>query len=779
MALGIGASVALFAVVRGVLLKPLPFKGSDQLLMIYEHGIGGDLQKPLFDVVSGAMYAEWRKQNHSFSDLALVGYNGTNLSGDGGQLPEQLHSATCTWNLLRTFGVQPALGRAFAASDDQPSANGTVLLSWSLWKRRYGGDSSILNRTIHLDGKPYTVIGILPAWFAFPSASTQLLTPVYHDNPPRELTSLGNHSFLVVGRLREGSTLAQGVADLSLITKRVHDQHLDNAFVGMAANARPLLDDMVGDFRRPLLVLLAAAGCVLLIACLNVANLLVARSVARRKELAIRSALGGGRFRLLRERLTESFLLSLIGGAGGLALAASAVAWFVRVRHDMVRVASIRIDGTVVALAFSIVVFCTLLCSLVSAFSVRDTQALTALSETSRSFSSGRTRVRLRRTLLTAEVGLTVVLLIGAGLLLKSYQRLRETNMGCETRNVLTMTLGLSGDRYKERAQVISFYDTLLTRVRALPGVTAAGFVRAVPDQGYMGDWGFTIAEHPPLPQGGEQSAIDRWADPGYFHAMGIPIPKGHTFDSNERIGQPNQAVISTSFARQYLPNEDPIGKHIQVDDRKYEIVGIVGDVRYSAAKPAGPIQYVSLYAGAWDYGTLVIRSGRDVEQFAIPVQRIVQSMDRDLPVSDVLTMDQLLGNFARGANINATLLAAFAILSLILAAAGLFGVLSYLVAQRTNEIGIRVALGARREQVLRLVMSDGMRPALLGLAFGLVGSAIAGRLVRSMLYDTQPLDPWVFTAVAATLLLIAALACAAPARRATRLDPMQALRTE
>ncbi len=781
MTLGIGASVALFTVVRGVLLKPLPFKDPDRLLMVYERGIGGDLQQPPFNIVSGAMYGEWRKQNHSFSDLALVGFDESNLSSGGGQLPEKVHSAKCTWNLLRSLGVKPALGRDFTASDDEPSANGTVLLSWSLWNRRFGGDRAILNQTIHLDGSAHTVIGVLPEWFAFPSASTQLWIPVYHEDPPNKptMTSLGNHSFRVIGRLREGMTPAQGIADLSLITKHVHDQHLDNAFVGMAANARPLLDDMVGDFRRPLLVLLAAACCVLLIACLNIANLLVARSAARRKELAIRLALGGGWLRLLQERLMESFLLSFIGGVGGVALAAGAIAWLARVRHDMTRVASIHIDGTVVAVAFGLVVFCTLFCSLISAFSVRNTQAHATLSETSRSTTPGRARATLRRALLTAEVGLTVVLLIGAALLLKSYQRLRETDMGCVTRNVLTMTLDLSGDQYKEPARVVNFYDTLLARVRALPGVTAAGFARGVPGQGYMGDWGFTIAEHPPLPQGQMEAAISLWADPGYFQSMGIPILKGHTFDLNRKLAQANQAVVSASFVRQYLPNEDPIGRHIQVDDLRYEIVGIVGDTRYQAAKPAQPVQYFSLYTGSFDYGTLVIRSNQDVEQLALPVQRIVQQLDHDLPVSDILTMEQLLGKSTIDASFDATLLVAFAVMSLILAATGLFGVLSYIVTQRTNEIGIRIALGARRDQVLRLVLSNGLRPALFGLGLGLAGSAAAGRMIGSMLYETQPLDLNVFVLVSFALLLVAGAACTIPAWRASQLDPMQALRNE
>jgi predicted permease len=344
---------------------------------------------------------------------------------------------------------------------------------------------------------------------------------------------------------------------------------------------------------------------------------------------------------------------------------------------------------------------------------------------------------------------------------------------------VLTMTLDLSGDRYKERAQIVNFYTELLTRVRALPGVTAAGFVRAVPGQGYMGDQGFAIVEHPPLPQGHAQYAIDRWADPGYFQAMGIPILRGHTFDATRKLDQANQAVISASFARQYLPNEDPIGKHIHLDDRVYEITGIVGDTRHWAATPPMPMQYFPLFAGLWNYGTLVVRSDRDVEQFALPVQRIVQALDRDLPVSDVLTMDQLLGKSTVDASFNATLLAAFAVLSLVLAAVGIFGVLSYIVAQRTNEIGIRMALGAQRDRVLGQVLLDGLKPTLAGLAFGLASSVAAVRLVRSMLYETRPLDPAVFLLVSVVLILVAGAACMAPAWRASRLDPMQALRAE
>jgi putative ABC transport system permease protein len=777
MALGIGANVTLFTVVRSVLLKPLPFQDPDRLVRLYEYS--SDDKFP-FNIVAGGVFAEWRKQNRSFSDLALLGGAEFNLSGVSGQLPEKIHGVACTWNLLPTLGVQPVLGRNFTETDDRHSANATVLMSWGLWKRRLGGNPAILNQTIHLDGQLYTVIGILPAGFAYPDASTQLWTPVYHYKPAEQMDSLAAHQFQVIGRLKPGITAAEGVADLSVISRRLHDQHLDNPFISKAANIKPLLEDMVGDIKQPLYVLLAATCCVLLIACLNVANLLVARSAARRKELAIRTALGGGRLRLLRERLMESLLLSAAGGFAGLLLAFGAVQWLVSTRKDMSRVEAIHVDGVAALFTLGLIVLCALFAGLISSLSTKSNQLLLSLQDSARGSSTGRAHTALRRSLLVAEVGLTVVLLITAGLMLKSYQGLRSSDLGCITENVLTMRLGLPGARYKTPGPApVNFFETLLGRVRTLPGVEAAGIVEAVPGQGYWQDEDFSVVEHPPVPQGTAQYAIYRFAEPGYFAAQGIPILRGHTFDPNRKLDQANQAIVNAAFAKQYFPNEDPLGKHLHNEKKDYEIVGIVGDTRYSLAEGPKPIQYYPLYAGKENAGTLVIRSNRNVEQLALPVQRIVQELDHDLPVSDVLTMDQLLGKSTVDQSFNATLLAVFAALSLLLAAVGLFGVLSYIVAQRTSEIGIRIALGAQREQVLRKVLLDGLRPALFGLGIGLVASVGAARLIRSMLYGTQPLDPAVFATVAATLLLVAAAACMVPAWRASRLDPMQALRTE
>jgi predicted permease len=774
MALGVGANVTLFTVVRNVLLKPLPFQDPDRLLMLYETSD----RSVDYNAVAGGMYAEWKQLNRSFSSLGLVQESRVGLSASGGQLPEKLSSALLSWDLLPTLGVQPALGRDFTAGDDTTSAEGTVILSWGLWKRRFGGNPAVLNRTIQIDSRPYTIIGVMPSWFNFPSSSTQLWTAASNDRPEKILTSLNFHMFLVIGRLKPGVSAAQATADLSNISRQVHDARLDNPFVFGRARSRPLLDHMVGNVRTPLYVLLCATFCVLLIACLNVSNLLVARGAARRKELAIRVALGGGWMRVLRERLIESLLLSAGGGILGLAFAGGALAWLVRTRGDIYRVETIHIDGSVAAFTVGAVTICALFSGLISAFSVGGKRILSALHEASRSVSGGRAQGALRKTLLAVEVGLAVMLLIGAGLLLKSYERLRRGEMGCATENVLTMHLGLPDARYKP-ADRVNFYDQLLERVRALPGVTAAGFVEAAPGQGYVGDRTFTIVEHPPLPLGQGYIAINRRADAGYFAAMGIPMRRGRTFNSSLRLEDADEVVVSESFVDKFLPGEEPLGKHVRVSDRDFVISGVAGDTRFVIGEEPLPMMYFSLESGDLPYGTLVLRSNKKVEQFALPVQRIVSRMDSDLPVSDILTMDQLLGKNTVSQSFNATLLAAFAALSLLLAAAGLFGVTSYIASQRTTEIGIRIALGAQRQRLMGWMLFDGLRPAAIGLLMGLAASAAATGLMREMLYGIKPLDPAIFCAVAVLMLFVAGLACVVPAWSASRLDPMQALRSE
>jgi predicted permease len=778
IAIGIGANVALFTVVRSVLMKPLPFNDPERLVRLYEHS--ADDKFP-YNEVAGGIFAEWKKQSHGFSDLAIVlTFPEYNLSGARGQLPERLRATFCSWNLLPTLGVEPALGRSFTAADDQPSANATVILSWGLWKRRFGGDPAILNQIIHLDGKPYTVIGIMPSWFAYPEQSVQLWTPIYHEQFPERWEQLDAHMFVVIGRLKPGIIATEATSELSLIVRRLHEQHLDNPFISKAAQSRPLLDDIVGDIKTPLYVLLAATGCLLLIACLNVASLLVARGAARRRELAIRTALGSNRWRLLGEHLAESSILSAAGGVLGLLMAYAAIQWFVSTRQDMRRVEAIHLDASILAFGVGLIFLCALFAGIISAFSIDSDQVLPSLQESSRSHSTGPARVRLRKWLLSIEVALTVVLLIGAGLLLKSYQHLRSSDLGCITHNVLKMNVSLPDARYSQPAQRLNFFENLLALVRSLPGVQAAALASLVPGQGYYGDNGFAIAEHPPLPMGQSQYAVVQWADPGYFAALGIPLLRGQIFDANQRLDKATKVIVSESFVRLYFPSEDPLGKHLlTLGQKSYEIIGVVGDTRFLVAKPPEPMMYFPLYKGIESGATLAVRGIRDAASFALPIQQLVQQLDPELPVSDILTMDQMIGKSTLDASFDAMLVLAFAVLSLVLAAVGLFGVLSYIIAQRTSEIGIRIALGAQRENVLKLVLLDGLRPAFFGLAFGIAGSIAAAQLIRSMLYGTRPLDPAVFLTVITLLMSVAAAACLIPAWRASRMDPMQALRNE
>jgi predicted permease len=783
MALGIGATTALFAVVHAVLLQPLPFKNPERLVRLYEHS--SDDKFPRNNSAAG-IFAEWKKQGHGFSELAILSNgNEHNLSGAGGQLPEMVQAVHGSWNLFSTLGTQPALGRDFSPAEDDPAANGTAVLSWGLWKRRFGGDPSMLGRTIHLDSKVYTVIGVMPPWFAYPDQSTQLWLPVYHEETPQEMKAIDSHDFQVIGRLKPGVEETAATAELSLMVRRLHDEHLDDPFVSKAAESQPLLEEMVGNIRTPLYVLLGATGCLLLIGCLNVASLLVARGVARRREYAIRAALGGSRRRLLLEHLTETFLLATAGGIIGLLLAYLALAWFVHARQDFSRVEAIHMDAAAVMFAVGLVFLCAFTAGLTSAFSVKSDQIISSIKESSRSQSAGQGRVRLRKWLLTLEVGLTVVLLIGAGLLLKTYEHLRTTDLGCITKNVLTMGLNLPEAKYQTSVQRMNFFEALLVRVRSLPGVYAAGLGREAPGQGYGGDSGFRIAEHPPLPLGQSQYAIVRWADPGYFSALGIPFLRGETFDQNQRLEKADQVIVSQSFVQKYFGDEDPLGKHLLTINRhSFRIVGVVGDTRYRVSKPPQPMMYFPLYALLYDGlapsdAVIAVHSTREVTALALPIERVVQDLDPELAVSDILTMDQVIHRSTLDTTFDASLLVAFAVLSLILAAVGLFGVLSYMVAQRTTEIGIRIALGAQPSEVLRLMLFDGLRPAAFGLLLGLFAAVGVTQVIRDLLFGAEPLDPSVFGVVAILLLAVAVSACLLPAWRAGRLDPTQALRNE
>jgi predicted permease len=783
LALGIGANIALFTVVHSVLLKPLPFNDPERLVRIYEADARGRFRD---NIVAGGVFAIWKTQSKSFTDLAikrLAGYNLSEASKESnGAPPEFVLGEISSWNLFPLLGVKPALGRFFSADEDRPGANGAVVLSWGLWKRRYGGDPAVLGRTIDLDAKPYTVIGVLPADFTYPNANVQLWAPLYHERSAEMMQMVQAHNFDVIGRLKPGVTSVEATAELDTIQKRIRRQNPTGP-VNDAANLRPILDAEVYGVKSGLYALLAATGCLLFIACLNIAGLLIARSATRRKEIAIRTALGGSRVRLIRTQILESVLLSAGGGLLGAAIAYAGLRWLVAVRTDIPRASSIHIDSFTLVFALASVLVCGLIAGLIPAFAANNRNILQSLQESSRGNSGGAGRVGLRRLLLAAEVGLSVVLLVGAGLLLKTYEQMRAVNLGCATHNILTVDVTLPKSTYNDGVKRVSFAEQLTTRVAALPGVRGVGMASTLPGTGHNGDDIFRIPEHPTRPSDELLDASTVYADPGYFQAMQIPLLSGRFLDPSEKLDKAHSLIVNQALAKQYFPGENPLGKHIVSDalgdGKAYEIVGVVGDTRETLTDPAPPTIYFPFYLGQTRLVRLVTRSGGDATALALPIRKIIAAIDHELPLIGVFTMENLVGRATLQASFDALLLAAFAVFSLILAALGLFGVLSYIVAQRTSEIGIRIALGAQRKQVLRTVLFDGLRPAVTGLIAGLIASAIAARLIQSILYGTKPYDPAIFATVAVTLLLVAALACLVPAWRASRLDPMQALRVD
>jgi len=784
MALCIGATTSLFTVMRSVLLRPLPFRDPDKLLMVYEHFRDPSLNTQGFNYNSVAPgdYYDWRAQTHGFEDMAAWRYWQFNLTGEREELPELLTARGGSWNLFPLLGVHAAIGRTFTESEDQTDGT-AVLLTWSIFERRFGGDSSIVGRQIHLDGKPFTVVGILPKSFTYPDAKVQVWVPFRSGLTPENLQYHDHHWSWVVARLKPDVSLANALSQVGAVQYREHLQNL-HAPVAEDVASRTLSDDLAKHVKKPMVLLLWAVGCLLLIGCLNLANLLVARSAARQREIAIRSALGAWRMTLIREQLVESLLISLSGGAAGVLLSIAATKWLVGAWTDLPSAQGIHADGTVLLFVCALVFATALLSGLLPAMSSTGKGAIAALQASSRTTAGSQSRTAMRKTLLTIEIATTVVLLLAAGLLLKSFWRLRTTDAGCATDNVLTIGYSLPTKKYDGPVKVNAFNEALLDRVRAMPGVRAAALGSVLPGAGFGGDDDFTIPEHQPVPAGVTQPyAQYRRADPGYFSALQIPLLSGRFFTTGDRAGHPKTIIVSRQLEQQYFPGENPLGKHLHVGAMgsvDYEIVGVVADTLHQVGQPAVPTMYFPILDGESDKAlTLAVRTVSDPLSFSIPIQKQIAVLDPELPVSDVLTMQQIIARSLGNASLSATLVLGFAMLSLMLASVGLYGVLSYLTTQRTPEIGVRMALGAERQQVLCLMLGDGLRPALYGLVLGLGASAGTAHLTQSMLYETKPLDPAIFAAVAATLLGVAVLACTIPAWRASRIDPMQALRTE
>ena len=786
LALGIGANTAIFSVVNGVLLRPLAFKDAERLVRLWhvppQKSFPGI---PTFSV-SPANYLDWQSQNHVFEQMAVMGYYGFTMTG--GDKPEQVDASSVSAGFFSTLGVQPMIGRVPTPDEDKPGRSNVVVLSHRFWQDHFGSNRNIVGQNITLDGTSYLVSGVMPPSFRFPDFA-QMWTPMAWTDQDKIIR--GNHNYMVVARLRPGVDVKQAQAEMNTISSRLEQQYpADDK--GWGAIVIPLHADMVSDVRPALLVLLGAVGFILLIACVNVTNLSLARIFARHKEIAIRTAMGASSMRIVRQIVSESVLLALLGGALGLTYAHFGIRLIMNFLANRLP-ASIEVGLDLKVLAFTAVIsiLTGVIAGILPALHLSRANVNQALKQGLGRTDTDSSGNRTRSILVVLEVSLSLVLLIGAGLMIRSFQMLHEVNPGFESHGVLTMTPAVSRKTFSQPLQQISFNDRVLERVRALPGVVSAGMIDDIPLGANGSDQPIAVEGRPVVPMA-EQPEVDvRVISSGYISALQIPLLRGRDFDETDVAGRPPSTLISASLAKQFWPNENPIGKHITLTffGTVREVVGVVGDVKSDGLDQNRPpaMLYVPLgqlsapTAGGWRSFsmTLVVRSSAKPASLVSAVSNAVHDVDRNIPVRNVLTMDELVTTSLSQQRFNLMLLSAFAVLALILAAIGIYSVLSYSVRRRVQEIGIRLALGARISDVLRMIVIEGMRPTLLGVTIGIVGALALGQVMSSLVYGVKPTDPLTFLAVAMVLAVVALSATIIPAYRAARVDPMVALRYE
>ena len=774
LALGIGANSAIFTVVNSVLLRPLRFEKPDQLVMIRERNLKAGF--PQFSLSPGN-YGGFRDQNHSFSGIAAFGGQGLNLSG--GAEPERLRGSRVTRNFFQVLGNSPALGRTFSAEEMQLGNHRVAILSYGLWQRRFAGSPTALGQTLKLNEELYTVIGVMAADFQFP-ARVDIWTPLAMNQ--QNWDQRGGHYLGGIGRLKDGVSLSSAQADLNQIAGTAEKQ-FPNSNSGWDATLIGLQEAVVGKIRPAMLMLTAAVGFVLLIACVNLANLLLSRSAARRREIGIRSSLGAGRGRLVRQLLTESILLSAIGAVAGIALAWMGTRLLVDLSPTLIpRAKEIALDGRALGFTAAIAVLTGILFGLAPAIHMVRTDLTAALREGGRGNAIGFRRNRLRSVLVISEVALSLVLLTGAGLLMRSFYRLQSMDPGFDPHGVLTFRTNLPAAKYKNDEAQAAFYRRALDRLRTIPSVSVTGAAQIFPLAGDDYILSFVQVGKPPVPVGNQPSAAYYASTPGYFTALRIPIKAGRDFTWHDDLTAPPVAIISETMAHRFYPNENPIGQRIQMGNgsKPAEIVGIAGDVRdegletkgrAAVYEPAAQIPFNAMY--------FAVRTEGDPAAVISGVRSAMRELDSELPLDAVGTVDNLVAASLSQRRFSMLLMAVFAGLALILAMIGIYGVISYSVTQATQEIGIRMALGARRGDVLRMVFGYGGVLMGSGLAAGTAAALAAGRLLATQLFEVRPTDPPTYAAVAFVLLATGMLACAIPAMRAMRVDPLVALRNE
>ncbi|HSS19143.1 MAG TPA: ABC transporter permease [Pyrinomonadaceae bacterium] len=789
LALAIGANTAIFSVVDAVALRPLSYKNPDRLVALWENVPQRGRWR-----VTPANYFDWKKQNHTFEDIAAFGASTLTLTGDG--QPEQLQGTRVGSGYFNVVGVEPKLGRPFVSEEFEAGKNQVIILSEQFWKTRYGADPGIVNRAITLDGNSYTVVGVMPAgiypgWpnvsakISFESDQQQYWTPMTFT--AQRASNRNSHVLGVLGRLKPGVTLAQSQADMYSLAARLSQEYAENKGAGIIVN--PFMNEMVGPVKPALFTMLGAVGVVLLIACANIAGLLLAQHAARGKEVAIRAALGAGRGRLVRQFLIEGLLLSLLGTGAGVLLARFGVDFIVQlVPSQYPRFSQTQIDLRVLGFTAVLAVATCLLFTLFPAWQGSKPKLQTALEQGRRVSGVSAGRQRFRQLLVVFQISMAVMLVISAGLLVKTFWRLRQVDPGFEPTKVVSLTLGLPAAQYGDNQKINSFFNQLLDRLAAVPGVESASIAYDHPLQTNWID-AFAIVGRPERPDesGSANFSPVSW---NYFETIGAKVSGGRSFTAQDDQDHPGVAIVNESFARKYFPNEKPLGQRLQLNapgriwENKrlttFEIVGIARDVKSSGlTTDPEPTYYVPAAQSPLQNMTVLVRTTSEPAAIVPSLRSAVLAIDPNQPIANVKTMENIVADSIAQPRLSMLLMGLFGVLALVLAAVGIYGLLSYAVAQRTQEMGIRMALGARMVDVLTLVLKQGMTLVLLGQVFGLAAAFAFTRVLRTLLFGVTPTDLTTFVAVSTVLTAVAFVASYLPARRATKVDPLEALRYE
>ncbi|MGI9105207.1 MAG: ABC transporter permease [Pyrinomonadaceae bacterium] len=782
LALGIGANTAIFSVVNTVLLSSLPYQNADRIVFMGEWS----QQVPEMSV-SYPNFLDWREQNQVFEQVAAFRNANYVLTGVGE--PERLDGRQVSHGFFPALGVTPAMGRNFSPEEDKPGATPAALISHGFWQRRLGGDASVIGKTLLLNNESFTVVGILPQTFEWQSP-VDVFAPIGLRGD--QMMERGNHpGIYVLGLLKPNVSVEQARTEMKAIAARLAQQYPESN-EGNGAVVDLLQDRAVEDIRPALLILLAAVGFVLLIACANVANLLLARAASRSKEMAIRTALGAGRLRIVRQLLTESLMLSLVGGALGLLFAMWGIDALLSMMPDDVPrllVANIGLDARVLAFTLGVSLLTGVLFGLAPALQASKSNLNESLKDGGRSGSAGASRQHVRNALVVAEVALSLLLLISAGLLIKSFMRLQETELGFDPENVLTLRVPLPEARYKENAQVENFWNELLGRVRALPGVESAGLSRGLPMNGGIESGVMVEGQETTNPKDATV-AVNLYAEPGYFRTMNIPLISGRFISEQDTKDSPLVVMVDEMFVSRFFPNTDPLGKRLRIGGDRAplrNIVGVFKHIKHYGPDEEGRVEVFTPYrqvpaeffAASNRSLWLAVKTRTEPSTLTAAIRNEVQQIDRDQPISNVSSMDEIVAASVAPQKFATWLLGVFAGSALLLAAIGIYGVMAYSVTQRTHEIGIRMALGAGQRDVLRMVVMQGMRLAVIGVGIGLLGAVVLTRLMSSLLYGVSATDPLTYGGVSLLLAAVALIACFIPARKATKVDPMIALRYE